>query len=126
MKIKAIALNTFKEAVRNKVYYLLIVVGVLFALSSYIMSLLTLGDKVKVMTGQYKGKEAKVEAVDIHSGKIMLTGIEISKKDGSKARPMIHASNIMITEAKVDDKKRFVNKKLVDKKQVQSKQPKQS
>ena len=49
MKIKAIALNTFKEAVRNKVYYLLIVVGVLFALSSYIMSLLTLGDKVKVV-----------------------------------------------------------------------------
>lgn len=49
MKIKAIALNTFKEAVRNKVYYLLIVVGVLFALSSYIMSLLTLGDKVKVL-----------------------------------------------------------------------------
>ncbi|MCK5057468.1 MAG: ABC transporter permease subunit [Candidatus Aminicenantes bacterium] len=49
MKIKAIALNTFKEAVRNKVYYLLIVVGILFALSSQIMSLLTLGDKVKVL-----------------------------------------------------------------------------
>lgn len=49
MKIYAIALNTFKEAVRNKVYYLLIVVGVLFALSSYIMSLLTIGDKVKVI-----------------------------------------------------------------------------
>ncbi len=49
MKIYAIALNTFKEAVRNKVYYLLIVVGVLFALSSYVMSLLTIGDKVKVI-----------------------------------------------------------------------------
>jgi len=49
MKIKAIALNTFKEAVRNKVYYLLIVVGILFALSSYILSLLTIGDKVRVL-----------------------------------------------------------------------------
>jgi ABC-type transport system involved in multi-copper enzyme maturation permease subunit len=49
MKIKAIALNTFKEAVRNKVYYLLIVIGILFALSSYVMSLLTIGDKVKVL-----------------------------------------------------------------------------
>ncbi len=49
MKIKAIALNTFKEAVRNKVYYLLIVVGILFAFSSYIMSLLTIGDKIKVL-----------------------------------------------------------------------------
>lgn len=49
MKIRAIAANTFKEAVRNKVYYLLIVVGILFALSSYIMSLLTIGDKVRVL-----------------------------------------------------------------------------
>lgn len=49
MKIKAIAFNTFKEAVRNKVFYLLIVVGILFALSSYIISLLTIGDKVKVL-----------------------------------------------------------------------------
>ncbi|MCK4762313.1 MAG: ABC transporter permease [Candidatus Aminicenantes bacterium] len=49
MKIKAIALNTFKEAVRNKVFYLLIVVGILFALSSHIISMLTLGDKIKVL-----------------------------------------------------------------------------
>lgn len=49
MRIKAIAFNTFKEAVRNKVFYLLIVVGILFALSSSVMSLLTVGDKVKVL-----------------------------------------------------------------------------
>jgi len=49
MNLKAIALNTFKEAVRNKVFYLLIVVGILFALSSQIMSMLTIGDKVRVL-----------------------------------------------------------------------------
>ncbi len=49
MRLKAIVLNTFKEAVRNKVFYLLIVVGILFAFSSHIMSLLTIGDKEKVL-----------------------------------------------------------------------------
>jgi len=49
MKIRAIALNTFKEATRNKIYYLLIFFGVFFVLSSKLVTLLTLGDKVKVL-----------------------------------------------------------------------------
>jgi ABC-type transport system involved in multi-copper enzyme maturation permease subunit len=49
MNIKAIALNTFKEAVRNKIFYLLVFFGIFFALSSQLVSLLTIGDKVKVL-----------------------------------------------------------------------------
>jgi ABC-type transport system involved in multi-copper enzyme maturation permease subunit len=49
MNIKAIALNTFKEAVRNKIFYLLVMFGIFFALSSQLVSLLTIGDKVKVL-----------------------------------------------------------------------------
>ena len=49
MILKAIALNTFKEAVRNKIFYLLIVFGILSALSSKIVSLLTIGDMEKVL-----------------------------------------------------------------------------
>lgn len=49
MKIRAIAVNTFKEAVRNKIYYLLIAFGIIFALSSRLVSLLTLGDQVRVL-----------------------------------------------------------------------------
>lgn len=49
MKLRAIALNTFKEAARNKVFYLLIAFGILFALSSQIVSMLTIGDRVKVL-----------------------------------------------------------------------------
>jgi ABC-type transport system involved in multi-copper enzyme maturation permease subunit len=49
MKIIAIALNTFKEAVRNKIFYLLVFFGIFFALSSQLVSLLTIGDRVKVL-----------------------------------------------------------------------------
>jgi len=49
MKIKAIAINTFREAVRNKTFYLLIFFGVLFIMFSKIISLLTIGDTTKVI-----------------------------------------------------------------------------
>lgn len=49
MKLIAIAFNTFKEAVRNKIFYLLVAFGILFALSSKLISLLTIGNEVKVL-----------------------------------------------------------------------------
>ena len=49
MRLKAIALNTFKEAVRNKVFYLLVALGMVTALSSALISMLTIGDKNKVL-----------------------------------------------------------------------------
>ncbi|MEN8153073.1 MAG: ABC transporter permease subunit [Acidobacteriota bacterium] len=49
MKIKAIAVNTFKEAVRNKIFYLLIFFGIFFSFSSRIISLLTIGDTSKII-----------------------------------------------------------------------------
>jgi ABC-type transport system involved in multi-copper enzyme maturation permease subunit len=49
MKLNAIAINTFKEAARNKIFYLLIVFGIVFAFASKLASLLTLGDQTGVM-----------------------------------------------------------------------------
>jgi ABC-type transport system involved in multi-copper enzyme maturation permease subunit len=49
MKLNAIAINTFKEASRNKIFYLLIVFGIVFAFASKLASLLTLGDQTGVM-----------------------------------------------------------------------------
>jgi ABC-type transport system involved in multi-copper enzyme maturation permease subunit len=49
MKLGAIAINTFKEAARNKIFYMLIVFGIVFALSSRLAGLLTLGDVSKVL-----------------------------------------------------------------------------
>jgi len=64
------------------------------------------GDKVKVLRGQYKGRENKVERVDIKSTRVYITGIDRQKKDGSKSIIPIQPSNLMITELKLDDKKR--------------------
>jgi large subunit ribosomal protein L24 len=64
------------------------------------------GDKVKVLRGQYKGRENKVERVDIKSTRVYITGIDRQKKDGSKSIIPLQPSNLMITELKLDDKKR--------------------
>jgi len=65
------------------------------------------GDKVKIMRGKFKGKENKVDTINLKKSKVTITGVEISKKDGSKSRPLIHASNLLITELSTDDKKRL-------------------
>ena len=64
------------------------------------------GDKVKVMTGQFKGTVGSIESVNLKTTKVYVTGVEYQKKDGTKVRYPIHASNVMITELKAD-KKRF-------------------
>jgi large subunit ribosomal protein L24 len=68
------------------------------------------GDTVKVMRGQFKKKSGKIEHVDMKSSRVFIDGIEIVKKEGTKIRIPIHASNIMIMELNLDDKKR--SKKL--------------
>jgi large subunit ribosomal protein L24 len=64
------------------------------------------GDKVKVMKGQFKGKVGEVERVDMKNIKIIIQGIENIKKDGTKVNYPVDPSNLMITELKLDDKKR--------------------
>jgi large subunit ribosomal protein L24 len=64
------------------------------------------GDKVKVLRGQFKGHTGKIEEVDIKKSRIFVSGIEIMKKDGSKTRYPINASNVIITELNLNDKKR--------------------
>lgn len=49
LNIRGLALNTFKESARNKMFYLLVFFGIFFALSSKLISFLTLGDTMKVM-----------------------------------------------------------------------------
>jgi large subunit ribosomal protein L24 len=64
------------------------------------------GDKVKVMSGQFKGKTGNIEKIDTKKLKVVVSGVEIQKKDGTKIRMPIHISNVMIIELKLDDKKR--------------------
>ena len=64
------------------------------------------GDKVKIVRGQFRGRENKVERVDHKKVKIYVTGIERAKKDGSKAIQPIKPTNIVLTELNMADKKR--------------------
>ncbi len=64
------------------------------------------GDKVKVIRGQFKGRENKVDRVDIKETRLYIIGIERAKKDGSKSQIPVRPSNVIITELNLDDKKR--------------------
>jgi len=64
------------------------------------------GDKVKIVRGQFKNHAGKVEKVNIKYSKLIISGIEVSKKDGNKTTYPIDPSNVIITELNLDDKKR--------------------
>ena len=65
-----------------------------------------IGDKVKVIVGQFKAKEGKVEAVDKRRTKVFITGIDRSKRDGGKSKYPFQPSNLMILELNLKDSKR--------------------
>lgn len=65
------------------------------------------GDKVKIMRGEYRGKEGKVIMIDYKHYKIGVEGITVKKPKTGKEEPIpIHPSNVMITELKLTDEKR--------------------
>ncbi len=68
-------------------------------------------DKVKVVRGSFKGTEGKVESVDVKHCEVYVSKVEVSKKDGSKAKKPLHPSNLIITELNLDDKKRLAKLK---------------
>src|SRR3989344_3444580 len=68
------------------------------------------GDKVKIMVGQNKGFEGKVERVDTKKSKVYIEKLKVPKKDGSEVSIPIHASNLLIISLNLDDKKRITKK----------------
>ncbi len=68
------------------------------------------GYKVKIVRGQFKKREGKIERVSLRYQKIYISGIEVIKKDGTKLLAPIDPSNLIIVEAaekiaKVEKKK---------------------
>lgn len=63
-------------------------------------------DKVKVMRGQFKGIIGKIDRVDLKRSRVYVRGVEVTKKDGTKAFYPIHPSNLMILELNLGDKRR--------------------
>ena len=64
------------------------------------------GDRVKVMHGKFKKHEGKIDRIDLKKSKIFVSGVEATKKDGTKRMLALHPSNLMITELNLDDKLR--------------------
>jgi large subunit ribosomal protein L24 len=68
------------------------------------------GDIVKIMRGKFKNKQGKIINVDYKRTKIIIEGINITKKDGSKAPLKIYPSKVQIIELNLEDKKRIKEK----------------
>ncbi|HIH11922.1 TPA: 50S ribosomal protein L24 [Candidatus Woesearchaeota archaeon] len=64
------------------------------------------GDHVKLVRGQHRNKEGKVEHVDLKEGSIFVAGLDFVKKDGSKVPLSIAPSNVVVTVLDLADKKR--------------------
>ncbi|MBW3021009.1 50S ribosomal protein L24 [Candidatus Woesearchaeota archaeon] len=73
------------------------------------------GDKVKIITGQFKGQDGVVDKVDVLRTKVYVSCAQITKKDGSKTYYPINPSNLMIVELNLKDSKRIKQDKKQDK-----------
>ena len=64
------------------------------------------GDGVKILRGEFRNKTGKVERVDLNKGRVFVSDMVVSKKDGTKSYISIDPSNLMLVEIKTDDRKR--------------------
>ncbi len=64
------------------------------------------GDSVKVVRGEYKGVEGKVEKVKTEHGTLHIEGISREKIKGGQVKVPIHSSNVMVTVLNLSDKYR--------------------
>jgi large subunit ribosomal protein L24 len=61
------------------------------------------GDSVRVMRGEYKGVEGKVEKVDTERAIFHIEGIQREKIRGGQVKVPIHSSNVMVIGLNLDD-----------------------
>ena len=64
------------------------------------------GDSVKIMRGEYKGVEGKVEKLNTVKGRLSIEGVQREKIKGGQVKVQIHASNVRVTSLHLDDKYR--------------------
>jgi len=81
------------------------------------------GDIVKVMRGEFKGKEGKVALVNTKKMKVFVEGIQRTRKDGTKVNVMFDPSNLLVTSLNLEDKKR---NNLLEKKTLKEKNKKEN
>ena len=62
------------------------------------------GDSVKVMRGEYKGIEGKVNKVHTEERSLAIAGIQREKIRGGNVPVLVHASKVMVVSLNLDDK----------------------
>ncbi len=65
------------------------------------------GDQVKVVRGSFAGKTGTIERKDLHKLTVFITGIDHTKRDGSKHMIPINPSNLIIQELDLKDRRRI-------------------
>lgn len=78
-------------------------------------------DKVKITRGKFKGKTGKVLEVFTKISKVVVEGIQVTKRDGSKANVKMQPSNLQIIEMVDRNKKQVEKKEEVKKEEKQEK-----
>lgn len=61
------------------------------------------GDSVRVMRGEYKGVEGKVEKVNTEHATFHIEGVQREKIRGGQVKVPIHSSNVMVISLNLDD-----------------------
>src|SRR5919109_3427303 len=61
------------------------------------------GDSVRVIRGEYKGVEGKVEKVNTENSTFHIEGIQGEKIRGGQVKVPIHSSNVMVIALNLDD-----------------------
>lgn len=81
------------------------------------------GDTVKIVRGEYKGVEGKVEKINTEKGKLSIEGVQREKIKGGNVKVLIHASNVIISSLNMDDKYRKNKMENKDRQINKSKRP---
>ena len=63
-------------------------------------------DVVKIMRGEFSGKEGKVQKVDISKSTVFIDGVSRKKAGGKEFQVPIQCSNVQIIELNLKDEKR--------------------
>src|ERR687892_686286 len=61
------------------------------------------GDSIRVMRGEYKGVEGKVEKVNTEHATFHIEGVQREKIRGGQVKVPIHSSNVMVISLNLDD-----------------------
>ena len=75
------------------------------------------GDSVKIMRGDNRGKSGKITGVEKKRSFVFIDSIKRKKTNGKEVFVPVRASNIVVTELNRDDEKRFKRQKVSAKKE---------